>query len=307
MLRPLRDTTYADAESHGSHLISTLPENEGYAQMLSRAKDLGVEVDCCIRHTYQDDVLSYPHKACEGRLPTGYAMELWFDIVKDGRILSAASDGMQMSTSATAVYHRSGLFSQKACLLELEEVLAASPVVETLEEFLDRVEEGDAIPSPFLRDGFYSPEPRAEAEMLVGIDQVGEGTYVELAEGRVTAEGGESSVYFSAEAFLPFALLFSALPEGGLTVGENVTLTAEQMLSMAELLEELPHSVKRCRDFADLLVDMGVGAIAPPPTAEACLNYMVYRTPRVFLGNAAQLSQHLRTLLSGEQVLTILY
>lgn len=305
---PFRKATYGDAAQHGEALTRALYEKEEMQALCARAASLGVEVEISLRHTWCDDVLSVPSiPEREGRLSHGYVMELWFDLVAEGRVLMSQGEfPVQLSLSVLCA-KETGIFPfTRLSLLPLDEVLDEGSVLPVLEEYLDRVEEEGYTLSPLLSNRLY-PDVLPEGEVgLLPLDGVESGAHVELSSKPYTgAVGGEDSLYLAKSAFLPYELLLTAVCTRPWE-GDNpryLTLSEEETEALALLLEELPSMMRRRRDFADLLSEAGVSHLSAPPAAEYLCHCLTYGRKKQFLRDAEAL---LTLLREGDGTLTLI-
>ncbi len=312
MLKSYRKTTYEDACNRGREILERLRAEEDFIHVRDRAAALGVDIVCDMRHTVTEDyeggyIFTQEH---EGQLPHGYALELWFDLVRDGYVLcSAGEDKIQLSYSVPVVTYVNLLLTQRFSFADYETVMQENPVCAVLEDYLDRIEDEGACPSPFVRDSLSPTAPRGEEGLIVGRENVGDGSYVEISshpyDGTV---GAEDSLYFSSDAFLPYHLFLLGVtaPAAGSAFTAPLTLSTEEMNAYAEVLEELPRHMRACRCFTELLSAVGVAAYAPPPRAEALLDEVTYLREKEFLADAARLAAHLRDCAEADTPVTLI-
>ena len=302
-----KQTTYEVAREKAEELLAKLREDERFTAVCERAATLGLEVDVTYQHTYinEGDIVRAPVQKYEGRVPRGYALALWVDLVKDGHVVCCGSfdNPVQFSSSVMCGKYVDLLFSQKVTFLEYENLFQNDPLFEMLEEYLDMAEEHGTTPSLFLRD---------ELAPTLSEGDVGFVCRAEIEEGSYTALAGDSeyyeadALYIQSGAFFPYNLmLYSAT---GKVLGDTtLTLTQEETEALLELLDNLPHEMRQCENFADLLVDgLGFSAMIPTPRMAQYLDEMTYLRYRAFLENLESLTEYIRGLLEDEKTLILI-
>ncbi len=309
MKHPLRKTTYADAAAHAEDVLACLVETEEYDAVTARAETLGVTITTSLRHTYTEEfVASYKaDPTAEGNLPAGYAMELWFDVVKDGRVLLTGEDQLvQCSYGAPVIDYTGVLFFCGFRFHALDYVLERNPICAMLEEFLDQIEETGYKPSPFTI--------RATGEIpdAVGVltrSEVASGTYVEFSVGDYDGTvGAETSLYLPAEESMPYRLfLHGVTGEKCGFEGESLTLDEEVCDELVDLLEDMPSTLRAAASFTDIFMAVCESPLAPPPHTEQVLDALTVCRPEAFLADCEKIAAFLRDALENEQVVTVIW
>ncbi len=307
MKQALKKTTYADIAAHAERLFAELAEDEAYIALIERAAAMDITVTTSVRHTYTDDyALNYrPNPTAEGKIPVGYAMELWFDLTRGGRVLVTGDGEIQCSVGAEAVDCSGFLLSHKLRFHDLEQVLSGTPVCALLEEFLDAIEEKGGVPTPFVTDSCMPIAPAGAANALTRAD-VREGAYVEMMCGTYTGSyGAEDSVYFAADAFLPHRLfLHGALGEVKNFEGETCVMEGEALARLTEIYEEIPSVIRRAATFTDLYMELCESPLAPPPRAEQLADALTVCRADAFLADCERV---LELLYNCDDVMTVIW
>ncbi len=311
MKQSLRKTTYEDAVAHGEALFAALEETEAYSAVKARAATLGVTIMTSVRHTYTEEYADTFKPTCDhvGQVPLGYAMELWFDLVRDGRVLMTSDGETQCSYGAPAIECTSVFFINRLNFRELDDVLSRSPVCAMLEEFLDGIEEGGAHPSPFVSNDAVLVLTDSDRMGAKTRAEVHEGAYTELARGAYTGEiGGETSVYFAEGAFLPYRLFLHAVTDTTERfTGESLTLDEEHCEAMLSLLEEAEVAVRRQPSFTDLYMEVCESPLAPPPHTEVLLDSLTVCRREAFAEDCETFAALLRDCINEEMPVTVIW
>ncbi len=304
-----KDTTYEMATEYAEKLLEKLKEDEAFIAICARAEARGLEVDCTYQHTYvsEGEIVRSPVASFEGRVPRGYALTLWVDIVTGGRVARCANkdNPIQFSVSVTAAKHMDMLFSQRVIFLEYEELIHNEPFFEMLEEYLDLAEEHGTSMTLFIRDEFAPEVPEGELGFVRRGD-IESGSFVEFSKGEFQEMRGEDSLYILEEAAMPYHLMIYTLTEK--ILGDYpMTLTMEETAAFLEMLDNLPYEAKRCDSFAELLVDgVGLTSMTPTPRMAQYLEGLTYLRYKSFLADLETLADFVRTLLDEEKPLTLI-
>ena len=277
MLKPYRKTSYEDVVAHGMQLIREISEVETfYTEVLQRAEELGVAVEFSLRHTTTEEYRGgyMPPKVLSGRVPRGYALEIWIDLCQDGCVLASCEEEasrIQYSINVAAVTYAPGLVFDKVDFLSVEDVLRECVI---LEEFLDGIQEKGATKTPFSTNDRMPDAPMGALLPVLGVEGLEAGSYVELQGAEYDgAFGKDDSLFVGEHAFLPYKLLLLGLvPLTDLVEGDHITLRGDVAEAFLARCEELKLAIAETNSYTDALYDCGVAAYAPPPNAERLLN-----------------------------------
>ncbi len=304
MKQAVKKTTYEDTMRHAEELFAALAETEEYSAAVSRAATLGLEVVTSVRHTYTADYADvyHPVRETEGTVPVGYAMELRFDLVRDGYVLAAADGSMQFSYTVTAIECMSVLFFHNLYFRDLDYILERNPISAMLEEYMDIIEEAGAVASPFAVGGILSAIPE-ERMAVVTRNEVTEGSYVEIACGAYTGTvGSDRSLYVVSDAFLPYRLfLHAVMHKTERFTDETLPLDREECEAFAEALEEAGHEVRHAATFADLYSELFESPLSPTPEIERLLDSLTVCRPRDFAADCETIAELLREQLEAAE------
>lgn len=314
MLRPLRKTTYADAIAHAKDVIEQIGRAEAFVEVVKRAEALGVSLEFGYRHTMNEEHRGSAVSVAEPDriLPHGYTMELWLDLCDAKNVLASLGEEesrTQYSISATVCEYVEGLFTHKVDFLDAEKVIKNGFPLVMLEEFLDAIEEGGAIASPFMRDSLVPEEPIGELLPVYDVEKLAGGSYVVLVPGEYDgATEGKDAIFIGEHAFLPYKyLLLGVVPLERLTAGEKLVLTREEAERFLELLDEIKY-VENEGSYTDTLNNnCGVTAYAPPPNAERLLDKLTLYNFHDFVTTTDELIGWIGVRLSNADTLTIVW
>ena len=307
--------TYEEILTHARSLLERLTEEEEYRAVEARARAMGLSLTATYRHTHTPDFAArfIPDADAEGKLPAGYAMELWIDLNRGDHIVAYLDDDgneIQCSYALTAAISVSYLLFSRVELLSYEDILAENPLFDVLTDDLDAIEDLGDLDSPFLRDHLTPVSPRGEVCLLTDKSQVGEGSYVEIRIGEYDGTfGHDDSLYFAEDAFLPYRMLLLALfGAERLTAGEYLTLTGEETQELIEALDSMPSALSGAITYPDALLDTYcLEAFTPPPRLETCLNRLTFSRSKEFLTDVAALSERLSGRPSPDTPITFIW
>lgn len=307
--------TYEEVLAHAKSLLASLAEDEEYRAVEARARAMGLSLTATYRHTYTPDFAArfVPDADADGKLPAGYAMELWIDLNRGDHILAYLDDDgneIQCSYSLTAAISVSYLLFSRVELLSYDDILADNPLFAVLTDDLDAIEDLGDLDSPFLRDHLTPTSPRGEVCLLTDKSQVGEGSYVEILAGEYDGNfGHEDSLYFAEDAFLPYRMLLLALfGAERLTEGEYLTLTGKETDEFIEALDELPRALSGVVTYSDALSEAySLEAFTPPPRLETCLNRLTLLRSDDFLSDVSTLFERLTARPSPDTPITFIW
>lgn len=293
--------TYEEIYAHAKALTARLEEDTDYQALLARARTLGITVSVTPRHTFSPEYVPHfiPDADATGKLPAGYAMELWIDLNCGDHILAFTDDegnDVQCSYTMLAACEENFLLFSRVALYSYEKMMADNQLIAILTDCLDAAEDGVSGDSPFRSDLLTPTEPRGERGLIVGRDAVGEGSYVEIVRGDYDGTfGHEDAYYFSEDGFLPYRMLLLALfGAERISIGSSLTLTAEEAAQFADALDELPEALSTVFSYSDALAETyGLEAFLPPPRLETCLNRLTLHRDEAFLDDAARLAAHI--------------
>lgn len=294
--------TYEDIYAHAKALTAQLEEDPDFRAVVARARTLGITVSVTVRHTFAPPEYIprfTPDADASGKLPAGYAMELWVDLNCGNHIMAFTDDegnDVQCSYTMLAACEESFLFSSRVVLFSYEKMMEENQLIAILTDCLDAAEDGVAGDSPFVSDLLTPTEPRGERGLLMGRDAVGEGSYIEIVRGTYDGTfGHEDACYFSEDGFLPYRMLLLALfGAERLCIGSYLTLTAGETARFADALRELPEAVFTVFSYSDILAEnYDLTAFLPPPRLETCLNRLTVRRDEDFVEDAARLADYL--------------
>ena len=309
MQTKFRQTTYELCEEKAEKLLDALCADERFVAVKTRAEALGLEVDVTYQHTYAStgDFSRAPVANHVGRVPHGYALAIWVDLVKDGCVARCAKEDnpIQLSLSVTAAKYMDLLFTKRVIFLDYEEMIKNEPLFEMLEEFLDMAEEHGTEKSLFVRDQLAPEVPEGEKGFLHH-DDLEDDAYIEFAQGEYKSGRGEDSLYMAKDASMPYLLMIYTTANK--ILGDcPITLTLEETAALSEMLDNLPYEAKRCDNFAELLVDgVGLTDLTPTPRMTQYLEGLTYLRYKDFLQDVDALADFVRSLVSEEQPLTII-
>lgn len=298
--RPIAKT-YEDIYAHAKALVAALEEDAAYRALVARARTLGITVSVTPRHTFSPEYIPHyiPDADAAGKLPGGYAMELWFDLNCGDHVLAFSDDegnDVQCSYSMLAACEQSYLLFSRVVLYSYEEMMAGNQLIAVLTDCLDAAEDGCAGDSPFLSDLLTPTEPRGERGLLVGRAAVSDGSYVEIVRGAFDGTfGHEDACYFSEDGFLPYRMLLLALfGAERISIGSSLTLSTEEATQFCEALRMLPEALSSIFSYIDALTETyGMTALVPPPRLETCLNRLTLHRDEAFLDDAEALADYL--------------
>ena len=294
--------TYEDIYAHAKSLTAQLEADPDFRAVVARARTFGITVSVTLRHTCAPPEYiprSIPDADASGKLPAGYAMELWVDLNCGDHILAFTDDegnDVQCSYTMLAACEEHFLFSSRVVLLSYEKMMADNQLIAILTDYLDAAEDGVTGDSPFVSDLLTPTEPRGVRGLLVGREAVGEGSYIEIVHGAYDGTfGHEDACYFSEDGFLPYRMLLLALfGAERLCIGSYMTLTAEETTRFVGALRELPESIFVVFSYSDVLAEAyGLTAFLPPPRLETCLNRLTVRRDEDFVEDAVRLAAYL--------------
>ncbi len=311
MKKTLKHTTYEDAVQHGDNLLEELGQNEEYAAAVARAEEMGITISASIRHTYTDEFEAgyTPAEEPTGQLPSGYAMELWFDLTHDGHVLVAKGENpVQCSVGATAIEFSVVFLTARLNFFDLDYILEHNPIAAMLEEFLDLIEENGAAPSPFVADGLCSPTPGGSAAIL-SRQQVLQGAFVEFSSNPYDGTfGAEDSLFIDAEVALPYRLfLHAAMNSLEAFQGDHLALNADQTEAFAAMLEEVPDTLESSVNFATLYNALCGFPLEAPPRAERLLDALTILRETRFTDDCTRLAAFIRDAQANDKQLTVIW
>ncbi len=302
MKRPLKNTTYEDAVAYAATLFEEFKNTNDFIEISRRAEALGVNITASPRHTYTDEFATryVPTGNPTGQLPVGYAMELWFDITRDGRVLVTEGETpLQCSVGAIAIESCLTLISNRLNFYSLDCILENNALCAMLEEFLDAIEEG-AAPSPFVTDAMCPVKPNGDADIVTREDVLG-GAYVEFSctpyDGTF---GAESSLYVPADASLAYRLFLHAATKRSRDFeGDHLTLDSLETHAFIELLDAVEEELPRAVCFSDLLASLSDTPLAPTPRAEQLLDAVTTRRKNAFIYDCNRLADLARDCIDS--------
>ncbi len=310
MKQALRKTTYEDAVAHAERLLEELTGRDEYIAAAERAASLDIAIKASVRHTYTEEYATAyePNPAAEGHVPGGYAMMLWFDLVRDDHVLASADGALQCSYGALAIECMTLLFSQKLYFRDLAYILERNPICEMLQTFLDVVEETGVVPTPFTRDEMMPTEPHGEAGALHR-GEVHDGAYVEVLRGVYTGEiGAQTSLYFTQESFLPYRLFLHGLTgQVEMFGGESMPLDDEICERFIDLLEEVQDVIHHTSCFSQLFGELCESPLSPPPRTERLLDALTVCRADAFVDDCAALADLLREQYNADEAVTFIW
>ena len=293
--------TYEEIYAHAKALTAQLEEDPEFRAVVARARTLGITVSVTPRHTFSPEYVPHfiPDADASGKLPGGYAMELWVDLNCGDHILAFADDegnDVQCSYTMLAACEESYLLFSRVALYSYEKMMADNQLIAILTDCLDAAEDGVAGDSPFVSDLLTPTEPRGERGLLMGRDAVGEGSYIEILRGTYDgAVGHPDACYFSEDGFLPYRMLLLALfGAERISVGNYLTLTIPETAQFISALRELPEALSTVFSYSDALAETyDLTEFLPPPRLETCLNRLTLHRDEAFLDDAARLADYL--------------
>jgi len=321
MKRNFRKTTYEDAVAHAEELIATMRADSAFAELEEQAAGMGITFAFSLRHTQVDEMMGAynPFREPTGRIPSGYALEIWVDLVRDGWVLCAADDAeepTQYSLSLQVVSHPGGLISAMVPVLfhEYDAVLEDNQPFAILGEYLDACAEHGFAASPFREDALCPTEPVGDGVCHFSTADLAEGNYTELSPHPYAGSfGGADSLFLSEHAFLPYRLLLIGLIGLPACRGEATELSQEDAARFCDLLtDDLPDAVAAECNVSDVLSACSVTAFAPPPNAERLLNTVMFRSKRDyseedFLAETGKMAAWIKKHLAAGDPLTVIW
>ena len=307
--------TYEDVQAHIRTLVERLAEDEEYRALEERARAAGYALTVTHRYTASQEFAAdfVPLSDEEGKLPHGFAAEIWFDINRGDKVLAFCDeDGnvTQCSYSMTVATAESYFLFTRVRLYSYEEMMRKNQLIAILGDDLDGLETYGATASPFTRDALTPLAPRGEEGLLRGIAAVGEGSYVEIITTEDDHETGhENAYYFSTDAFLPYRMiLLSIVGAERLDSGTSLTLDEEETERFVAALEEAGEAIHSVDSFSDALSDTwGVTSFAPPPRLESCLNRLTLLRSDEFLSDCADLAAYLTPAEDAAPIVTFIW
>ncbi len=311
MKRSLRDTTYEDAIKHAEALFEALHETEEFAAVTARAAEAGITISTSVRHTYTPEFAEgfTPAPDTAGNLPHGYAMELWFDLVRDGHVLVTGGETpTQCSYGALAIDASSFLFFNRLNFRDLEDVLEHNPICAMLEEFFDMIDENGATATVFKSDALALAAPTGKVGMLT-LSDIDKGAFTEISRTAYDGTfGAETSVYFAADAFTPYRLFLLALMDRTADFdGASLALDRDTAEAFADLLEEIPSLIRRTPTFTDLFTELVSGPLTPTPRVEQLSDALTVCRAAAFSSDCHRLAAFVREQLAAEAPITIIW
>lgn len=293
--------TYEEIYAHAKALTVRLEEDAEFQAVVARARTLGITVSVTTRHTFSPEYVPHfiPDADASGKLPGGYAMELWVDLNCGDHILAFSDDegnDVQCSYTMLAACEESYLLFSRVVLYSFEKMMADNQLIAILTDCLDAAEDGVSGDSPFRSDLLTPTEPRGERGLLMGRDAVSEGSYIELMRGEYDGTfGHKDACYFSEDGFLPYRMLLLALfGAERISIGASLTLTVEETSQLVDALITLPEALSTVFSYSDALAETyGLTAFLPPPRLETCLNRLTLHRDEEFLEDADRLAAYL--------------
>ena len=293
--------TYEEIYAHAKALTARLEEDAEFQAVVARARTLGITVSVTTRHTFSPEYVPHfiPDADASGKLPGGYAMELWVDLNCGDHILAFSDDegnDVQCSYTMLAACEESYLLFSRVVLYSFEKMMADNQLIAILTDCLDAAEDGVSGDSPFRSDLLTPTEPRGERGLLMGRDAVSEGSYIELMRGEYDGTfGHKDACYFSEDGFLPYRMLLLALfGAERISIGASLTLTVEETSQLVDALITLPEALSTVFSYSDALAETyGLTAFLPPPRLETCLNRLTLHRDEEFLEDADRLAAYL--------------
>lgn len=149
--------TYEEIYAHAKALTARLEEDTDYQALLARARTLGITVSVTPRHTFSPEYVPHfiPDADATGKLPAGYAMELWIDLNCGDHILAFTDDegnDVQCSYTMLAACEENFLLFSRVALYSYEKMMADNQLIAILTDCLDAAEDGVSglmnVPSP---------------------------------------------------------------------------------------------------------------------------------------------------------------
>lgn len=301
---PLRKLSHEDVEEHVQKIISALQDEPSYAEVCRRAQEMGVSVVLTLCDTYTPEkVSSYTRPSDRETITYGYSAQLRADVVRDGYLLFVQNESGtydQLSTSETVVNSPDVMFVPKLQFYEYGDLAMVQSFPEFLEEFLDRLEEGEGKTSLFRID-----DPLTKGDVLpdlrpVSLDSLSaEDRVVELLPGAFGGTYlGENSLFFDERAFFPFAVAAEALHFGFYVPHGVSVLEGENLDAFCETLRQLAGSVGRTvsrlpEDFFSAMLEAQLYSVEPSEDEKQWLTDLVFRDRETFCETCTTLADWL--------------
>lgn len=301
---PLRKLSHEDVEEHVQKIISALQDEPSYADVCRRANDMGVSVVLTLCDTYTPErVSSYVRSSDRETVNYGYSAQLRADVVRDGYLLFVQNESGtydQLSTSETVITSPDIIFVPKLQFYEYGDLPMVQNFPEFLEEFLDRLEEGEGKTSLFRIDDPLTKGETFPAVRPVSLDGLSaEERVVELLPGAFSGSYlGENSLFFDERAFLPFAVAAEALQFGfyvphGVSVleGENLDAFCETLRRLAAVISRTV--VRIPDDFFTAMTEAQLYSVEPSEDEKQWLTDLVFRDRETFCETCLRLADWL--------------
>ena len=296
----LRKISREDVEAHGQKIISALQDEPAYAEACRRAQEMGVSVVLTLCDTYTPEKIAvYVRPSDREIIPDGYSAQLRADVVRDGYLLFVQNESGtydQLSTSETIIKTPETLFVPKLQFYDYEDLPMVQNFPEYLEEFLDRLEEGEGKTSLFRVSDPLTKEADLPDVRPVSLSELSEeARVVELLPGTFGGTYlGDNSLFFDARAFWPFAVAAEALQFGFYVPHGVSVLEGESLGRFCETLQKLAEAVERAPgDFFTAMMTAELYSVEPSEDEKQWLSDLVFRDRETFCETCRSLADWL--------------